>query len=77
MNEKEYAVFGGKKSTRICGYCWKHHKFLTVKQIRQRKCISRGCGAIRKVSRHVYWKERCSRKEREAKNKVKELEFSV
>lgn len=41
-----------------CGYCKLHRKKLTTRQLKNRKCLSKGCFHLVKYERHGYWKQR-------------------
>ena len=51
-----------------CAYC-KHHKCsLTVKQVRQKNCLGKGCWHLKKYESHEWWKQRAALKQKK-KNK--------
>lgn len=43
---------------RCVAYCWKHRKWMTVKQLKRRGCLGRGCDALQKKDDHPYWERR-------------------
>lgn len=47
-------LFGCK---RPCAYCRLHHFTMSVKQVKIKKCISKGCHYLKKCD-HEYWKMR-------------------
>ena len=42
---------------RCVGYCWHHHCYVTVTQIKQKECLKKQCGALEKYE-HEYWRQR-------------------
>lgn len=47
---------------RACSYCYRHHKFLTPKQVSSKGCLGKQCHHIIKLD-HQYWIERALKKE--------------
>ena len=43
---------------RACGYCKLHHKYLTVKHVRQHECLSKQCWHLQKNENHDWWRQR-------------------
>lgn len=43
---------------RACGYCCHHHKYLTVKQVRQHNCLGKQCWYLKKNEQHDWWRQR-------------------
>ena len=43
---------------RACGYCCHHHKYLTVKQVRQHDCLAKQCHHLQKNKDHDWWRQR-------------------
>lgn len=43
---------------RACGYCVHHHKYLTVKQVRQHNCLGKQCWYLKKNESHDWWRQR-------------------
>lgn len=43
---------------RCIAYCWKHHKWMTVKQMKRRGCLGKGCDALQRKDGHPYWARR-------------------
>lgn len=39
------------------GFCWYHHKWLTVGQLKKHECLGKQCNALEKRP-HVYWDQR-------------------
>lgn len=63
MAELKDTLYGSKADIENCaGYCFHHHKWLTVKQIKRKKCLSRAgheyCHAFRKREEHPWWEQR-------------------
>lgn len=44
--------------SRACGYCHKHHKYLTVKSLRQHECLQKQCTRLQKYEEHNWWQQR-------------------
>lgn len=51
--QKAHCPLGGANP---CGYCKKHHVSVTVKQMKNRQCLQKGCWYFRKYEQHGYWK---------------------
>ena len=64
-----YKTFDGSCSANSCAYCWKHHKAITPRQLRSRKCVERQCAALWRSPDHPYWIKREKRKEQRAARK--------
>ena len=45
----------------VIGYCKYHHRFLTVKQLKQKQCLGKQCPLLKRI-KHTYWEERKNRK---------------
>lgn len=43
---------------RACGFCKRHHCYLTVKQLRQHDCLAKGCWHLEKNEQHEWWAQR-------------------
>ena len=43
---------------RACAYCKHHHKYLTVKQVRQHECLKKQCFYLQKNENHDWWRQR-------------------
>jgi len=54
---------------RTCSYCYRHHKFMTPKQVSSKGCLGKQCHHIIKLE-HQYWYDRALKKEAK-KNKAK------
>lgn len=52
---------GGAPRDSYVGFCWLHKRPLTARQLRCRKCLAKGCGALERRE-HPYWEEREERK---------------
>lgn len=50
-----------------CAYCTYHKCSLTVKQVRQKECLKKGCWYLKKYE-HEWWKQREAVKQKK-KNK--------
>lgn len=53
---------------RTCSYCYRHHKFMTPKQVSTKGCLGKQCHHIIRLE-HQYWIERALKKESK-KNKA-------
>jgi hypothetical protein len=42
---------------RCVGYCWHHHCYVTVTQIKQKECLKKQCNALERYE-HEYWRQR-------------------
>ncbi|MBQ7295272.1 MAG: hypothetical protein IJW86_03665 [Clostridia bacterium] len=43
---------------RACAFCRHHHKYLTVKQVRQHDCLGKQCWYLHKNENHDWWRQR-------------------
>ena len=57
----------------MAGYCYKHHKWLTVGQIKYKKCLGKTCHYFRKNEEHPWWKQRELKK---VEKKTHRIEFN-
>lgn len=57
---------GGKK--RCVGYCRLHKCNITITQMKNRECLKKGCGALKRLP-HPYWEQREHRKQIKKANK--------
>lgn len=55
-------VLYGGYSENVCGYCWKHRKWVTPTQLKQKKCLQYGCDAFEKKE-HRLWDAKAKSKE--------------
>ena len=57
MPKKKYSSYylGGKREN-LVGYCRLHRRCMTRKQMKVRKCLSKQCGAFKKLE-HPYWEQ--------------------
>ena len=59
-----YGLYGSHISNkRVIGYCWKHKGALTVKQLKQKRCLQKQCHALERYE-HEYWRQRELTKQR-------------
>lgn len=49
-------------------YCKYHHRYLTVRQIKQKHCLGKQCKCLQKLENHVFWKRRELKKQRKLNN---------
>lgn len=62
----------GGPADKIVAYCRYHKCSMTLPQMRQRECLRKGCGALRKDD-HPYWKSReVTREKRAARKREKQ-----
>ena len=54
-------MLGGSKR-KCVGYCRLHKCTVTVKQMKNRECLKKQCGALKRLP-HPYWEEREHRKQ--------------
>ena len=57
--------------SRSCGYCHLHHKYLTVKQLRQHDCLGKQCFHLEKHEEHDWWRQREVMKQKRKDRKEK------
>ena len=57
------------EKSRACAYCYHHHKYLTVKQVRQHECLAKQCWYLRKNEQHDWWRQREVVKQRRKERK--------
>ena len=51
-------LYGSQISNhKVIGYCWKHKGALTVKQLKQKRCLQKQCHALERYE-HEYWRQR-------------------
>ena len=58
----------GQWIERPCAYCALHHCMLSVKQMKAKQCVQRGCWHLRKQE-HPYWAARALTKEKRKERK--------
>lgn len=52
------SMFGGMiDRSRAVAYCYYHHAHLTEKQLKKKRCLGKGCSALKKME-HPYWEQR-------------------
>lgn len=56
---------------RACGYCIHHHKYLTVKQVKQHNCLGKQCWHLHKYEEHDWWRQREQTKQKRKQRKEK------
>lgn len=54
---RTYKTLFGSETTNSCAYCWKHHKGLTPRQLKQKGCLGKQCDALQRFE-HPYWEQR-------------------
>ena len=76
LSEKEEiqlvkGLYGSEfEKSRACGYCRHHHKYLTVKQVRQHECLAKQCWYLQKNESHDWWRQREVVKQRRRERKM-------
>lgn len=67
-------LYGSETYYKNCpAYCQFHHKYLTIKQISQKKCLAKQCKCLSKIE-HQYWQEREKKKQLRQGGKNEKLE---
>ena len=51
-----------------CAYCTHHKCSLTVKQVRQKECLKKGCWYLKRYN-HEWWNQREALKQKKKNNK--------
>lgn len=57
------------KENRAIGYCWHHHCYVSVTQLKQKECLKKQCGALEKCE-HEFWRQRELAKARKKEKKM-------
>lgn len=57
------------KENRAIGYCWHHHCYVSVTQLKQKECLKKQCGALEKCE-HEFWHQRELAKARKKEKKM-------
>ena len=70
-NDKAHCLLGGSYENNI-GYCKLHRCNVTAKQMKNRKCLQKGCRHFRKHLNHPYWVEREAAKAEKKRRKQDE-----
>jgi len=63
----KYIKLGGPKE-KCVGYCYYHKTGLTARQLKAKKCLMKGCNALRRWD-HPYWEAREEQRARRAERK--------
>lgn len=71
MDEKLYRSIDRNMIRKPVAYCKSHHCYLSKRQMKMHRCISRGCTGLQPVD-DEFWEERRKRKQAK-KQKKKEL----
>ena len=66
---KKSCLLGGKPENCV-GYCHYHKCTVTLRQMKNRKCLLKQCPRLQRYENHPYWKQR--ERAKEAKRKRKE-----
>ena len=62
MNEVKICMFN-TYSSNVAGYCRRHKKYMTVKQIKCMNCLQKQCWHLEKNEMHKWWKQRAEKKQ--------------
>lgn len=62
MADVLYKSIDGNKIKQPVAYCKSHHRYLSKKQMRVHRCISRGCTGLQPTD-DEFWEERRRRKQ--------------
>ena len=73
-NDRAHCNLGGSFKNNV-GYCKLHRCNVTLKQMKNRKCLQKGCRHFRRHDSHPYWEQRKALAEE--KRKRKELRNGV
>lgn len=60
----EHEVLYGTYSSKPCGYCKRHQKGITWRQVKAKGCLQKQCWYFRKYEDHEIWKQRSLMKQR-------------
>lgn len=70
-------LFGSQcEKSNCCGYCKLKHKYLTVRQMKNKQCLGKQCNALSKLEEHPFWDKR-ARKLQGKKMAHQEINFSI
>lgn len=58
-----YGFYGAKDLTNTVGYCNRHHLALTVRTLKHRECLKKGCRYLTRHEEHDFWRQREQKKE--------------
>lgn len=59
MKEQVDGMYGSKvNKSKACGFCKLHKKHLTVRTVKEHKCLSKQCRYLVKYVEHDWWRER-------------------
>lgn len=60
--EMRDTLYGTRALASKCvAFCWYHHKWLTVNQLKKHGCLGKQCNALEK-RRHIFWDQREQKK---------------
>lgn len=68
MDEKLYRSIDHNMILKPVAYCKSHHRYLSKKQMRVHRCISRGCTGLQPID-DEFWEERRRRKQAKKERK--------
>lgn len=69
MDCVETTLYNGE-SAKCAAFCRRHNCGLTVKQIKGRQCLSKGCWYFQKYESHLWWREREAKKRKKKERKA-------
>lgn len=61
--------------SRVLGYCYYHHCWITITQYKKRQCVLKNCHHFRKEENSVYWQQLKKKKLRKKNKKNESLVF--
>ena len=63
--EKVQTIFGHEaKVTAVAAFCHYHRAFMTVSEMKRKKCLQKGCNRMSRVDGHPFWEQRDRKKKR-------------
>ena len=69
-NDTVQVLYGTESKLWNCpAYCKLHHRYLTVRQIKQKHCLGKECKYLDKLE-HKYWEQRARKKLRKLNKQV-------
>ena len=63
--EKVQTIFGREANvTAVVGFCHYHRAFMTVAEMKRKRCLQKGCNRMSRVDGHPFWEQRDRKKKR-------------
>ena len=70
--ERVQGLYGSEfDKAKACAFCNHHHCYLTVRQVKQHKCLGKQCWYLKKREDHEWWKQRELTKQRRKDRKAR------